>query len=495
LLSAITEFPLPSPLASPGSLTVGPDGNLWFPEGDFSKYGAKIGKIGRITPAGAVTEFPIPAGVSPSDLTVGPDGNLWFSENFPEYSPEFVPPAGKIARITPAGAVTEFSVSASDGTGLSNLTIGPDGNLWFSESASGGTAGPAAVGRITPAGAVTAFPLPSTEDGIAGALTAGPDGNLWFPELHESNAPQKIGRITPAGAVTEFPFPAGHGPAGALTVGPDGNLWFSEYSPLHGYSKIGRITLVGHITEFRVPTADIGLGNLTVGPDGDLWFPEDSHKTSGSNKIGRITPSGHISEFPLRSTKDSALAAHDYLSDLTVGPDGNLWFSGVFYNDSLPGAINPGAIYRITPSGALTQFPLPAGGGADLTVGPDGNLWFPHGGIGRVDPTPPRVTGVLAVTNSSKAITSILLDFDEALDPGAAERVGFYSLASGVERGHQFVFSKGVKIARVSYDATARTVTLELAKPQKRSIRVKVRAGLVAADGMSSTRDFTAVVA
>ena len=114
--------------------------------------------------------------------------------------------------------------------------------------------------------------------------------------------------------------------------------------------------------------------------------------------------------------------------------------------------------------------------------------------IGRIDPTPPRVTEVVAATNSRQEITSIRLGFDEAMHPGTAERVGFYSLTSGVERGHQFVVSKVVKIAGVSYDATAHTVTLGLARPQKRTIRVTVRAGLVAADGMSSFSDFTAVV-
>jgi streptogramin lyase len=41
----------------------------------------KIGKIGRITPSGTITEYPIPT--SQSDLwgiTAGPDGNLWFTE-------------------------------------------------------------------------------------------------------------------------------------------------------------------------------------------------------------------------------------------------------------------------------------------------------------------------------------------------------------------------------------------------------------------------------
>jgi streptogramin lyase len=494
LLSAITEFPLPAGHGASSSLTVGPDGNLWFAEGSA---------IGRITPAGTLTEFPLPtAGISPGALTVGPDGNLWFPEDFlipPGIIPipGNVPPAGKIGRITPAGALTEFPVSASDGTLLSDLIVGHDGNLWFTESVFD-SVGPDAVGRITPSGAVTAFPLPSTEDGIVYALTVGSDGNLWFPEFHESRTPQKIGRITPTGTLTEFRLPARYGPANDLTVGPDGDLWFTVYTD-SGPGAVGRITPAGALTEFTVPTAaDTGPSDLTVGPDGDLWFSAYPAKRSRYSTIDRITPAGAFTQFRVPT-------AGIYPGDLTVGPDDNLWFT-TFANSG-----HGGVVGRITPAGAITEFSVPTAGigPGGLTVGPDGNLWFPEnfpqywpfsvpqpGKIGRIDPTPPRVTGALAVTNSRKAITSILLGFDEALDPGAAERVGFYSLTSGVERGHQFVFSKGVKIARVSYDATARTVALELARPQKRTIRVTVRdGGLLAADGLASSGDSTAVVA
>src|SRR3954454_22958551 len=51
---------------------------------------------------GPLTESPIPAPSDPSGArTVGPDGNLWFSENllFPRFAP---PQTGRIGRITPA---------------------------------------------------------------------------------------------------------------------------------------------------------------------------------------------------------------------------------------------------------------------------------------------------------------------------------------------------------------------------------------------------------
>jgi len=62
----------------------GPDGNLWFTE-----YASD--QIGRMTPAGVVTEFPLPAGSAPYGIVVGPDGNLWFAETG----------SNKIGRMTP----------------------------------------------------------------------------------------------------------------------------------------------------------------------------------------------------------------------------------------------------------------------------------------------------------------------------------------------------------------------------------------------------------
>jgi hypothetical protein len=85
LLSAITVFPLPtnSSFAPLGyaALTVGSDGNLWFNESLHHSVHQSAGyAIARITPAGAITDFRLPAdhnGSGPDGaLTVGPDGDL-----------------------------------------------------------------------------------------------------------------------------------------------------------------------------------------------------------------------------------------------------------------------------------------------------------------------------------------------------------------------------------------------------------------------------------
>jgi virginiamycin B lyase len=113
------EVLIPTANSTPGAITVGPDGNLWFVEQAGNN-------IGRITPTGSITEFAIPtAGANPQGIIAGPDGNLWFTEQT------------QIARITPQGVITEFG----SGSGK-KITVGPDGNLWAT--------GYGAVLRITP---------------------------------------------------------------------------------------------------------------------------------------------------------------------------------------------------------------------------------------------------------------------------------------------------------------------------------------------------------
>src|SRR5690349_12794015 len=72
LAAPITEFPIS---AGSRAITAGPDGNLWFTLADD--------QIGRITPAGQVTAFPVPQSpFGPESITSGPDGNLWFTYRY-----------------------------------------------------------------------------------------------------------------------------------------------------------------------------------------------------------------------------------------------------------------------------------------------------------------------------------------------------------------------------------------------------------------------------
>ena len=266
----VTEFAIPTPGSAPISITTGPDGNLWFTEGDGNK-------IGRITPAGVITEFAsLSSGSSPTGITAGPDSNLWFTE----YG------ANKIGRINSADVVTAAALVVP-----ANAVITTPGGTSYSASAT------IPKGTYLPAGTITEFASLSSGSNPL-EITAGPDGNLWFTELYGN----KIGRITPAGILTEFAVPTSNaGPTG-ITAGPDGSLWFTE-SPSNrvggaGVGKLGRITPTGVITEFAIPTSSGDPTEITAGPDGNLWFTEP-----GANKIGRATipdpsPSGGSSSSP-----------------------------------------------------------------------------------------------------------------------------------------------------------------------------------------------------
>jgi streptogramin lyase/6-phosphogluconolactonase (cycloisomerase 2 family) len=273
--SRITEI---TSAGQPRGITGGPDGNVWFTE--------FIGnKIGRITPAGVITEFATPTASGPDGITTGPDGNLWYAGYY----------GNKIGKVTPSGTITEF---AGPG-GPALITSGSDGNLWFTEFDS------AKIGRITPAGAVTEFSAGITAGSVPYGITSGPDGNLWFTEY----VGNKVGRITPSGTVTEFPLPVvGSGPA-AIVAGPDGALWFAE---LGGTPKrIGRITTGGTITEFAGLSA--GTNGIALGPDNNLWF-------SSNSGVGKITTSGAVTEYP-------APSAGFFGAFITSGPDGNIWYT------------------------------------------------------------------------------------------------------------------------------------------------------------------------
>ena len=243
-LGKISEFPLPSANTFLSSITTGPDGNLWFTE--------QQGKIGRMTLTGKVSEFSLPfhqypAGPNPTkepagsaqgeplDITAGPDGNLWFTEIGHSGS--------SIGRITPAGKITEFPLPLAN-TLPSSITAGSDGNLWF--TGIGTNNGPSKIGVITPQGKIREFTLPHS---ILGSITRGPDGNLWFTEFQygvTGTTAGKIGRITTAGKISDFPLPTSSDSPTSITFGTDHTLWFIEVeiTPTDPSGKNGKI---GHL--------------------------------------------------------------------------------------------------------------------------------------------------------------------------------------------------------------------------------------------------------
>ena len=337
----VSTFEAPAVQLSGQGVTKGSDGNFWFTE-------PGKGKIGRMTPKGAVTEFPLPNGHSASNaITSGPDGNLWFTEG------------DRVGRMTTAGAVTEFTVAP--GAHLTGITSGSDGNLWFMDTDH------FKIGRMTTSGAVDEFPIPPAttlksqgSKNLFHDITSGPDGNVWYTaEIYDRKSGVgrgEIGRVTPEGKVTTYLLPKGPQPKGlpsfasktklagflladAITSGPDGNVWFTEHQGF-GIGAIGKITPSGQITQYKLPTTPLAAKQTDIatdiisGPDGNLWFNLATNNfavgPTPSAFVGRITPSGAISVYPIPHAKDTQAAlVAEGAESMVSGPDGRVWFTGV----------------------------------------------------------------------------------------------------------------------------------------------------------------------
>ncbi len=188
-----------------------------------------------VTTDGAMTPLAQDGG-TPGVL--GPDGHVWFLHNSGE---------NYIARLDPGtGSVDKYSAGLTPASTIGQFTVGPDKNVWFTETNHG------VVARITPGGQITEFHLPHGV--VADGLAPGPDGNLWFTEGGEST---KIGRMTLTGQVTQFPLPPGSAGGIGAVRGADHKVWIA----LNATGAIARITpnapcVVPHLVGKRLATAN-----------------------------------------------------------------------------------------------------------------------------------------------------------------------------------------------------------------------------------------------
>ncbi len=299
--------------------------------------------------AASFQEYTVPTDPSfPYSIASGPDGALWFTETA----------TNKIGRCTPSGSFTEYGVPTLV-SGPKGITAGPDGALWFTEWIGN------KIGRCTTTGTFTEYNIPTVSSG-PWSIAAGSDGALWFTE----NNANKIGRCTTTGTFTEYDVPTANSQPFGIVAGSDGALWFTEWTG----NKIGRCTTAGTITEYKIPTANAGPKWITVGPDGALWFTEWT-----GNKIGRCTTVGAI-------TESDVPTANSKPAGITTGSDGALWFAEASNANKIGRCSTTGKVtneYKITTANAGTS---------EVTMGPDGRLWFCEWGRNKIGsmtlPTP-----------------------------------------------------------------------------------------------------------
>lgn len=225
----IVTLPLTKTSRPTGEIVSGPDGNLWA-TGQSTVPGDPGYFIARLRPTLPFTTSPFrgPTGDTPAEsLASGPDGNVWFTEGPTGYG------SSMIGHIDPSGSIVR--VASFSTAVLGQLAAGAGDYLWFTESTPSGPR----IARITTAGKVTEFSkgLTGFPQDIAGRF----DGSAWFTE-ERAQGGGGIGRVLPNGRSAEFCLP-GVSSVGEIAATPDGSLWLTattgtKHGARRGIAKI-----------------------------------------------------------------------------------------------------------------------------------------------------------------------------------------------------------------------------------------------------------------
>jgi virginiamycin B lyase len=110
-----TEIPIPTHESLPVSIAPGRGGFLWVSE-------LSAGKLLRISASRRVREFALPAGGHPYGLTSAPDGNVWFADR----------DGNRIGLVTPAGRIFEYPLPTPNAQPTAIVPLGL-GDFAFTE--------------------------------------------------------------------------------------------------------------------------------------------------------------------------------------------------------------------------------------------------------------------------------------------------------------------------------------------------------------------------
>jgi streptogramin lyase len=148
--------------SAPYDIVPGTDGkSLWFTENSGNN-------IGQISTSGEITVYQIPTANSyPASITIGPDGAVWFTESGVAQVGQLT--IGNVCNSATGSMICEYPSPIPQ---PGEMAVGPDGALWIVEQL--GTAGD--IGRITTNSEGSLFQATCCQEFIA----SGVDGALWF---------------------------------------------------------------------------------------------------------------------------------------------------------------------------------------------------------------------------------------------------------------------------------------------------------------------------
>ena len=304
-----------------------------------------VGSATAAAPIGALKQFKVPtANSQPLAITNGSDGNRWFTEGT-----EFTSAPAKIARITPAGDITEFAPDVADGCNfciITDIAQGPGGILYI-------TSNDPTLMRFNVGTQSFETPVQMPNTGALGGDVAVSATDVWITDFNND----VVWRYTiSSGQFTSFPV----SDPGDVAVDAAGNAWFTQPGDVNapGTSNIGRIdAATGAVT--TTPTTDgsttVAPRDITVAADGQVWFTARFTPQA----VGRLDPSDNsVTLFPVANTGPSGIAA---------SPDGTVWFTQE----------TAGNVARINNAGVITEGKAVKGSGPfGIAVAPNGDPWY-----------------------------------------------------------------------------------------------------------------------
>jgi streptogramin lyase len=198
-----------------GGIMLGKDGNIWFVE---------VQHVGKLTPAGKLTEYPTPQTEGGSGIAWGEDGLVWFVT----YSA--TDRAYVLTSLNPKTAEVSASNAVATSSGLA-IVAAPDGSIWH-----GITGSPMYLARFDPKTKTTRMyrgPVNFSFSPCPGAMTLAADGSIWYASQRLSGT-RFDKRVVGGGFVrfdmnakqfTTYASPKGYGWNCELVTGSNGTVW------------------------------------------------------------------------------------------------------------------------------------------------------------------------------------------------------------------------------------------------------------------------------
>ncbi len=332
--------------------------------------------------AQGVVVFPT-QGYAVSQIVAGQNGYRWYTATYTDAAQQ---PAWAIGRIAPDGTQSYYAIPGSTGTSVqgqstplvsftvTSLIMGHDGALWFAYVKFVNDAGhdvftiTSEIERMSLDGRFNQFTVPFPARQAADvynlivALVNGPDGAIWFTAYQSTPTIQVlsglIGRLTTSGDV-HWAFTSDATLISGMTLGPDQHLWFASGK------RIGRIDVNARVNFIAFTKT---IYHLAFDAQGLLWFAavDEQHSVF----IGRYSVATH-------DTTYIALPDASQVLGFALDAHGHAWATTVNTHTGDPTTPPHWHFYRISDDGTLADVHLAFTYFVSyLTSGPDGKIWF-----------------------------------------------------------------------------------------------------------------------